>query len=278
MPPITGVCKPYAKSSCGKSWQVYRGDCIDVMKDLSVESVDLIFADPPFNIGYKYDIYEDVKSLREYCDWSCDWVKRCWNLLKPNGSFFLAMGLQFQSDLKTIAALEGFCWRDTIAWHYTFGPRQESKLTPSWVPIHYFTKNKKDFTWNKEEIRVPSARQTKYNDKRAVGSGKLPNNLWVLDPTTNADVFQPHHNAMLESRVCGTFKERTAHPCQMPQALLERIVLMASNPGDVVFDPFLGSGTTLAAAIKLGRVGRGVELSENYLREICLPRLRDIVS
>src|SRR5262249_38300667 len=94
--------------------------------------------------------------------------------------------------------------------------------------------------------------------------GKLPDDTWVLRPQETNEHFQAESDTWYVSRVCGTFKERTGHPCQMPAALLERIIRVASNPGDVVLDPFAGSGTTLVAAKKLGRRYLGVELSEKY--------------
>ncbi|MGL4424573.1 MAG: DNA-methyltransferase, partial [Gemmataceae bacterium] len=138
------------------------------------------------------------------------------------------------------------------------------KFNRSHAHIFYYVGDGKNFTFNPDGIRVPSARMTTYADRRANPVGKLPDDTWVLRPQETADHFQADSDTWSVSRVCGTFKERTGHPCQMPEALLERIVRVSTNPGDVVFDPFGGSGTTLAAAKKLGRHYLGVELSENY--------------
>ena len=100
---------------------------------------------------------------------------------------------------------------------------------------------------------MPSARQTTYADRRANPDGKLPDDTWVLRPQETTDRFQPDGDTWYVARVCGTFKERTGHPCQMPEAVLERIIRVSTNPGDLVLDPFAGSGTTLAVAKKLGR-------------------------
>ena len=124
------------------------------------------------------------------------------------------------------------------------------------------------FTFNADAVRVPSARQTTYADRRANPLGKLPDDTWVLRPQEDGRLFRPEDDTWYVSRVCGTFKERGEHPCQMPEAVLERIVRVASNPGDLVLDPFAGSGTTLAAAKKLGRDYYGIELSENYVERI----------
>jgi DNA modification methylase len=255
---------------------LWLGDCRRVAEEMPESSVDLLFADPPFNIGYEYDGYDDNKTDEEYLDFTREWLSACMPLLKPTASVFVAIGIKYQAEMKKL--LDGYMgwWRDTICWHYTFGPRQESRFTPSWVAIHYYTKDPKKFTWNADAVRVPSARQLKYNDRRAVSAGKLPDNCWVLLPAESQGCFQDGDNAILESRVCGTFKERTGHPCQMPTKVLERIIKVASKPGDVVLDPFIGSGTTGDVALSLGRKIIGIDTSENYLRDICIPRLEKV--
>jgi len=115
--------------------------------------------------------------------------------------------------------------------------------------------------FNADAVRVPSARQLKYRDKRANAKGKLPDNVWALLPEHEPALFHPESDAWLVPRVCGTFRERTAHSNQLPLALVERIIAVASNAGDIVLDPFLGSGTVLVAARRLGRAGIGIELS-----------------
>jgi site-specific DNA-methyltransferase (adenine-specific) len=117
-------------------------------------------------------------------------------------------------------------------------------------------------------VRVPSARLTTYADRRANPAGKLPDDTWVLRPQEEERCFQSDTDTWYVARVCGTFKERTGHPCQMPEALLERIIRVSSNPGDLVLDPFAGSGTTLATAKRLGRRYLGVELSAEYAARV----------
>ncbi len=115
---------------------------------------------------------------------------------------------------------------------------------------------------------VPSARQTTYGDRRANPVGKLPDDTWVLRPQEEERAFQTEGDTWYVSRVCGTFKERGDHPCQMPEAVLERIIKVSSEPGDLILDPFAGSGTTLAVAKRLGRDFLGIELSKEYVRKI----------
>jgi site-specific DNA-methyltransferase (adenine-specific) len=238
------------------------------MKTLCRKRVDLAFADPPFNIGYKYDTYDDDKPAQDYLAWTEEWIAGVKPLLTPTASVYVAIGIKYQAELKPLLDKSGLHWRDTICWHYTFGPHQTGKWTPSWVAIHSYVVDPTRFTWNLDAVKVPSARQLKYKDKRAKAGGRGPNNVWILLPDEEEKCFQGHHNAMLESRVCGTFKEWTGHPCQMPEAVLERIIKVSSNPGDLVFDPFAGSGATLATALKLGRRCLGIELSPEYAEGI----------
>lgn len=234
----------------------------------------MVFADPPFNIGIPYESYSDNKTTQEYLQWTRSWLTAIKPILKPHGSIFVAISNQYQAAVRMIMEEVGFYWRDTIIWHYTFGPAQQSRFTPSWVAIHYATNHPRHYVFNADTIRVPSARQLKYKDKRANSSGKLPDNVWVLLPDQYERCFQPEQNVLLESRVCGTFKDRTTHPCQMPVAVLERLISVATHPGQMVLDPFLGSGTTAVACSHLNRSCTGIELSKEYIDTVILPRLQ----
>src|SRR5262249_14319203 len=123
--------------------------------------------------------------------------------------------------------------------------------------------DKKKYTFNAKTIKVPSARQLVYADSRAVPTGRLPDDTWILRPQDVPDCFLADQDTWYFPRVAGTFKERAGfHGCQMPEQLLGRIISCCSNPGDIVLDPFAGSGTTLATAKKLGRRWLGFELAE----------------
>jgi site-specific DNA-methyltransferase (adenine-specific) len=158
--------------------------------------------------------------------------------------------------------------RNWIVWHYTFGVNCTRKFNRSHAHIFYYVADPKRFAFNADAVRVPSARQTTYADRRANPSGKLPDDTWVLRPQEEARGFAPDGDTWYVARVCGTFKERTGHPCQMPEAVLERIIKVSSDPDDLVLDPFAGSGTTLATAKRLGRHYLGIELSEDYAERV----------
>ena len=250
---------------------IIQGDCIKALNDGPEGWVDLAFADPPFNIGYLYHGYSDHKSVDDYLNFSREWMTAVKRALKPTGSFFLAIGDDFAADLAVIARRElGFNLRNWIVWHYTFGQQPKAKFARSHTHILYLTKDAKAFTFNADAVRVASARQTTYADARANPKGKLPDDTWFLRPqeanAADGQFFGNESDTWHVSRVCGTFKEREGwHGCQMPIGVLDRVIRAASNPGDVVLDPFNGSGTTCVSAALLGRRYVGIDQSEEYV-------------
>jgi DNA modification methylase len=248
---------------------IIQGDSINVLNEGPEGWIDLVFADPPFNIGYLYHNYDDKKDVDEYVDWSEKWMRAVYRALKPSGSFYLAIGDEFAADLCYVARRKiGFNLRNWIIWHYTFGQQTRKMFAKSHTHILYFTKEKEGFTFNPDAVRVASARQTTYADARANPKGKLPDDTWFLRPQEAAPhaYFEPGFDTWNESRVCGTFKEREGwHGCQMPIGILNRIIKASSNPGDVVLDPFNGSGTSVVAAALLGRQYVGIDQSDEYV-------------
>jgi site-specific DNA-methyltransferase (adenine-specific) len=248
--------------------QIIRGDCIGLMNAWPAGWVDLVFADPPFNIGYLYDGYDDQKNTQQYLDFSRRWMAAVARVLRPTGSFYLAIGDDYAADLCVIARRElGLHLRNWIIWHYTFGQQPKRKFARSHTHILYFTKDPAEFTFNPDAVRVASARQTTYNDARANPKGKLPDDVWYLRPQeTPEPMFDPAGDTWNVSRVCGTFLEREGwHGCQMPIGVLNRIVAASSNPGDIVLDPFNGSGTTPVSAATLGRHYLAIDQSGGYV-------------
>ena len=229
--------------------RIICGDCIEVLGKVDEPFADLIFADPPFNIGYKYDKYYDKVKRKNYIAWTKEWMSVSKKVLKPHGSFYIAIGDDYAANVKVLADELGLVMRNWIIWHYTFGQQTKTKFARAHTHIFYFVNDQTNFTFNDYAVRVPSDRQLIYNDRRANPAGKMPDDVWGGYP-----------------RVCGTFKERAGwHPCQMPESLLKRIIAASSNPGHCVLDPFSGSGTTAAAAYQLGRNYIGVEISEQYV-------------
>jgi site-specific DNA-methyltransferase (adenine-specific) len=189
-------------------------------------------------------------------------------VLRPDGSFYMAIGDEYAAEIKVRLDDLGLTLRNWIVWHYTFGVHCTRKFTRSHAHILYYVVDPRHFTFDADAVRVPSARQTTYADRRANPKGRVPDDTWVLRPQEDERCFPPTSDTWYVSRVCGTFKERTGHPCQMPEAVLERIIRASSAPGDLVLDPFAGSGTTLAVAYRLGRRYLGCELSPEYAEQI----------
>jgi len=231
---------------------VINADCIKWLSEQPEGFADLVFADPPFNIGYQYDVYEDKLAYKEYYDWTEKWMAACVRALKPTGTFWIAIGDDYAAEIRMLGRKLGLTLRNWVIWHYTFGQNTKRKFCRSHTHLFYFVKNPKEFVFNEQAVRVFSDRQLVYRDKRANEIGKLPNDVWSEFP-----------------RVCGTFEEREGwHPCQMPETILARIIRATSEPSSVVVDPFAGSGTTLAVAKKLSRNYVGIELSEDYVARI----------
>jgi len=273
------------------------GDCIELMRSWPKASIDLIFADPPYNIGYEYDHYEDKRGDDEYLNWTKAWVGACADLLKPTGSFYILIGDEYAAEtrvfLKELERDKKLVFRNWILWHYTFGQNCRTKFNRSHAHLFYcvgpglfnpkvkhnlgagkIDLTKLPYTFNRSEVAVPSARMTTYGDARANPTGKLPDDTWYLRPQEAIEApreadgprhFDADGDTWYIPRLAGTFKERVNwHPCQLPEALLERIIKLSSNPGDLVFDPFTGSGTTLAVAARLKRQWLGCEMSSDY--------------
>jgi DNA modification methylase len=250
--------------------KLYNMDCIAGMAQIPQGSVHLAFADPPFNIGYTYDVYEDRLAADEYLAWTKKWGQALVRTLSPNGTFWLAIGDDFAAELKLIFQRElGLFCRSWVVWYYTFGVNCKYKFSRSHTHLFHFVKDPKAFTFNAADIRVPSARQLVYADSRADSNGRLPDDTWILRPQDAVGSFTPEEDVWYFPRVCGTFKERAGwHGCQMPEQLLGRIIKVCSNPGQTVLDPFAGSGSTLVVAKKLDRRFLGFELSKNYAQQI----------
>jgi DNA modification methylase len=249
---------------------VCNEDCIAGLQKLDAGVIDLAFADPPFNIGYKYDVYRDDLRDDQYLQWCSHWIGQVVRVLKDDGTFWLAIGDEYAAELKVLMQREHhLVCRSWVVWYYTFGVNCKYKFSRSHAHLFHMVKDPQRCTFNTEQIRVPSARQLVYGDARANPRGRLPDDTWILRPQDLRDGFTADEDTWYFPRVAGTFSEREGfHGCQMPEQLLGRIIRACSREGEIVLDPFGGSGTTLAVAKKLKRRYLGFELSADYVERI----------
>jgi site-specific DNA-methyltransferase (adenine-specific) len=231
-------------------WKIITADCIHEMSQIAPGSVRLIVADPPYNQGVDYgNHHDDRMTPAEYLSWSGRWIQAAARLLTPDGSLWLINDHRWSARLQIAMEDAGLQRRQTITWYETFGVNTTKMFNRCSRPLLWMVRDPKRFVFNADapQIRRPSDRLTKYRDKRANPAGKLLDDVWII------------------SRVAGTFRERIKGvPTQLPVELLRRVVACASSPGDLVIDPFAGSGTTGAACIELNRRFLGVEKSERW--------------
>jgi site-specific DNA-methyltransferase (adenine-specific) len=223
--------------------QIQTGDALEALKLIESESVDLIIADPPYNLGKNYGNNHDVKGFREYLEFSESWLKESKRILAPHGTIYVFMGFRFISYLYDILdQKQGMYFNSWITWHYTQGMGKTKGFSPRHDDILMFTKTDQ-FKFNLDDVRVPQ----KYYRERNNMSGANPGDVWAF------------------SHVHYSNPEREEHPTQKPEALIARMVLASSDEGDLVLDPFLGSGTTLRVCQVLNRRSIGIELNPEFV-------------
>lgn len=219
------------------------GNAIEEMCKLPDKCVDLIIADPPYNLGKDYGNNQDSKAWHEYEEFTRGWLKEADRILKKSGSIYIFMGVRFISRLFLILEDElEFQFNSWITWHYTQGMGRKTGFSPRHEDILYFTKSR-EFTFDLDSIRVPQKYYRSVNNM----SGANPGDVWQF------------------SHVHYCSAEREQHPTQKPEALMERMLLASSHPEDFVLDPFVGSGTTCKVADILGRKWMGIDINPDYI-------------
>lgn len=234
------------------------------MLEMPAGIFDMVWTDPPFNIKYTYDVYEDDREAEDYLAWCESWLSQIHRVLAADGTFWLAIGPRFVSELDVLCKRLGFHKRAQINWYVTFGVACVNNFALSNTYLLYYTKSRKDFHFDRDACRVPSARQLIYNDKRANAKGKLPDDTWILRPQDVPNGFRADETTWHCPRVAGTFKSRHDVPTHFPEQVVARCVRICAAPGDLILDPMAGSGTTPAVCKKLGFGYTAIELSEDY--------------
>lgn len=255
--------------------KLYLGDSLEWLKGLKSETVDLVFADPPYNIN-KAD-WDNFESHEYYVAWSREWLEQASRVLKTTGTLYVCGFSEILADVK-VAAMPFFKGCRWIVWHY----KNKANLGGDWGRSHesivHFRKSK-EFTFNIDEIRIPYGAHTlKYPSHPQAetsnfgknGNGKLREN-W----TPNPKGAKPK-DVMDIPTTCNGMGEKTPHPTQKPEELLRKLVLASSNAGDLVADPFSGSGTTAVVAEQLNRRWIACDCSKEY-NEWAVKRLDCVV-
>ena len=241
---------------------------LDFMRPLAKESMKLIIASPPYNIGKSY---ERRSGLDEYVMGQAQVIAECVRLLHPQGSICWQVGNHvddgevFPLDIVLFHLFKdhGLKLRNRVIWHFEHGLHCSHRLSGRHEAILWFTKGD-DYVFDLDPIRVPS----KYPNKKyfkgpKVGQlsgnplGKNPGDVWAIPNVKNNHV------------------EKTSHPCQFPVELVERFVLSMTEPGDCVFDPYMGVGSTIVAALAHGRRGYGCDVVQDYV-DIAWSRVHEL--
>lgn len=238
---------------------VFPGDCVDLLRTIPDESLQLVVTSPPYNIGKEY---EKRVRLEEYVRQQKQIIGECVRALSPTGSLCWQVGnfvnagaiVPLDSVLYPIFSELGLQMRNRIIWHFEHGLHCSRRFSGRYETIIWFTKTN-HYVFNLDPVRVPQKYPgKKYFKGPKAGQyscnplGKNPGDLWVIPNVKSNHV------------------EKTEHPCQFPVELVERLVLSMSNPGDWVLDPFLGVGSSIIAAIRHGRRGAGAEIHPKYIR------------
>lgn len=230
---------------------IHQGDSIEILRQYPDESVDLVFADPPYNLDKDYTIYDDEQADHKYVEWCNTWLAEYARILKPTGSLFV-LNLPRWALYHAHFLNQTLYFQNWIVWDALSEPR--GKVMPAHYALLFYTKHPTDFTFNYEAISPIDARHyclrasCVRRRKKTGDDDKSPlNDIWW-------DIHRIKHR-----------RDRDYHPCQLPEPLMERIVRLTTNPGDIVLDAFGGAGTTPIVALQLGRQYVAIDLDPNYV-------------
>ncbi len=240
--------------------EIWLGDAVQWLKSIEAQSVDLVIADPPYNI--KKAEWDTFESQQAYVTWSLEWIREAARILKPRGTLYVCGYSEILADLK-LPAMQYFVGCRWLVWHY----KNKANLRNDWGRSHesiLHLRKSKDFIFNVNDVRIPYGKHTlKYPEHPQAESsqyGKGKSHTWRPHPrgAKPRDVIEipTLNNGM---------PEKTPHPTQKPEELIRKLVLASSAPQDVVIDPFAGSGTTLVVAEQLRRRWMGCDISAEYL-------------
>ena len=260
------------------STQIVEGDVQSELARVAHESVQLCVTSPPYNIGKSYE-RGSFTSFVEYRDWMEDVLENIFLKLKPGGSLCLQVGNHVSDGrvepldyvFMPVLSRIGFILRNRVIWTFNFGLHAQRRLSGRYETLLWLTKGD-EYKFNLDPIRVkqiyPGKRHAATKGSKA-GSpsgnpkGKNPSDVWSFDPM---EAFFGESVWDIPN-VKANHPEKTTHPCQFPNELAERCILAFSDEGDVVLDPFVGTGTTAICAQARNRIGIGIEIRTEYAAE-----------
>lgn len=242
--------------------RAYVGDCREVMRGIREcreGLVDLVFADPPFNWGRRYESWDDRMAVDEYLEFTYAWLDLCIKALKPHGSLWVNIPDTWAAEIVVHLKSRRLHMVNWCIWHYRFGQNTRGRFINSKVHVLYFAKDASKRVWRPEEVLEPSDRASTYFDPRTMSKKDgMPAGMRVP-----MDVWYGQYWGRIQGN---NLERRGSHDNQLPEAYLERVIRCSSEPGMLVMDPFLGSGTTGVVAHALGREFIGIEYSEATAR------------
>lgn len=234
--------------------RLYHGDCLEIMRTLPDGEADMIFADPPFNAGKKYkgDL-DDARPVAEYYAWLDERLSQMVRLLTPGGTLWLMQDQRHVGWCQVRLVEMGLDFRNIVVWAYTNPTPARYGLPKTWRPILFMSKGApKHFDGQADEM----LKETLYHTP-ARAKTHWPHDLWPDIPKLVGGFLAPPELLLDEAG-------RFAHLAQMPVKIAERAIKLATQPGDTVLDPFMGSGTTGVACVRTGRRFIGIEIGLTY--------------
>lgn len=252
---------------------IYQGDALDLLRRFPVSLVDLTITSPPYNIGKQY---ENVRELSDYIKWCSDWIGLIHNATTDHGAFWLNVGyLRIPGRAKAIP-IPYLLWErvrffliQEIVWNYGAGVASRRSFSPRNEKFLWYVKEENEYTFNLDAVRDPNVKypnQKKNGKLKCNPLGKNPTDVWkIYDSETIEEGTDVWTIPKVTSGKNRSSKERTKHPAQFPFDVIDRIVKACSNPGDLILDPFIGSGTVAEAALRNGRKVVGFEIHAPYV-------------
>lgn len=230
---------------------ILHGDALEILRQYPDESVDLVFADPPYNLDKAYSAYSDARKEQLYIQWCDSWLNEYTRILKPTGSLFV-LNLPRWAMYHAAFLNKRLYFQNWIVWDALSEPR--GKIMPAHYALLFYTKQQEGFTFNYDDVKSIDARYYCLRASCRRGRKKVNDD----DKAYVNDIWWDIHR--IKHR-----RDRDRHPCQLPDPLMERIIRLATNPGDVVLDAFAGAGTTPVVAYQLGRRYVAIDLDRNYI-------------